>query len=465
VGGAAAASRSFPIGSAGRMEPSPGVDVDVLVLCAGWGVVGLLVGAGALWSAHRALRARGDRSAASRRSAVARAAAGSGLPVPVVVGTRFALETGQGRTAVPVRPALLGAVAGVLGIVGAFTFAAGVRDAAENPARFGQTWGLELFTGWNGQEVVPGQRRLLEAVARDRDVDGVGDARIGVARAGGDGAAVSVYADDPVGAPVRIVLVSGRPLRADGEIVLAPASASLLEAQPGTRLSLTGPQGRRDVTVVGIGFVPVGPHNDYDSGGWVGAGGFEDLFGPGYTFRTALIALRPGADPAAVAARLDPLAARSGAIGASFTPPQPPSVVTELRQVGVLPAALGYFLVVLALGAVGHALATTVRRRRVDVAVLRALGMTRRQSRAVVVTQASVLALVGLVFGVPLGVALGRSLWRLVADYTPLEYAPPLAVLALLLVGPGALLVANLLAAWPGHQAARLRVGHVLRTE
>jgi hypothetical protein len=66
---------------------------------------------------------------------------------------------------------------------------------------------------------------------------------------------------------------------------------------------------------------------------------------------------------------------------------------------------------------------------------------------------------------VPLGVALGRSLWRLVADYTPLEYAPPLAVLALLLVGPGALLVANLLAAWPGHQAARLRVGHVLRTE
>jgi ABC-type proline/glycine betaine transport system permease subunit len=80
-----------------------------------------------------------------------------------------------------------------------------------------------------------------------------------------------------------------------------------------------------------------------------------------------------------------------------------------------------------------------------------------------------VLALVGLLFGllfgVPRGIAIGRTLWRVVAEYTPLEHLPPLAVLALLLVGSCALLVANLLAAWPGHQAARLRIGHVLRTE
>jgi ABC-type antimicrobial peptide transport system permease subunit len=91
--------------------------------------------------------------------------------------------------------------------------------------------------------------------------------------------------------------------------------------------------------------------------------------------------------------------------------------------------------------------------------------MTRWQSRAVVVTQASVLALVGLAFGIPLGVALGRMGWRVVADYTPLYYVPPVASWALLLVGPLALLVANLLAAWPGHRAARLRVGQVLRAE
>jgi hypothetical protein len=38
-------------------------------------------------------------------------------------------------------------------------------------------------------------------------------------------------------------------------------------------------------------------------------------------------------------------------------------------------------------------------------------------------------------------------------------------VLALLLIGPIALLAANTLAAWPQHHAARLRAGQVLRTE
>jgi ABC-type lipoprotein release transport system permease subunit len=117
------------------------------------------------------------------------------------------------------------------------------------------------------------------------------------------------------------------------------------------------------------------------------------------------------------------------------------------------------------MGAVGHALATAVRRRRHDIAVLRALGMTPQQARWVVVVQASVLAAVGLALGVPLGLALGRVLWQVVADYTPLQYSPPFALLALAVVGPAALVVANLLAAWPGRTAAAMRIGAVLRTE
>jgi ABC-type antimicrobial peptide transport system permease subunit len=91
--------------------------------------------------------------------------------------------------------------------------------------------------------------------------------------------------------------------------------------------------------------------------------------------------------------------------------------------------------------------------------------MTRRQTRMVVATQASVLAMIGLVFGIPLGLALGRNIWRVIAGFTPLAYHPPLAVWALLLIGPIALLAANMLAAWPAHHAARLRTGQELRTE
>jgi len=106
-----------------------------------------------------------------------------------------------------------------------------------------------------------------------------------------------------------------------------------------------------------------------------------------------------------------------------------------------------------------------VSRRRHELAVLRALGMTRGQTRLAVTSQGTVLALAGLAFGIPLGLILGRVIWRVVAGFTPLAYHPPLAVWALLLIGPAALLIVNLLAAWPQRQATRQRISQVLRTE
>jgi ABC-type lipoprotein release transport system permease subunit len=97
--------------------------------------------------------------------------------------------------------------------------------------------------------------------------------------------------------------------------------------------------------------------------------------------------------------------------------------------------------------------------------VLQALGLTRRQTRLAVATQATELALAGLLFGIPLGLALGRFLWRDAAGIAPLAYHPPLAVWALVLITPGAVLVVNLVAVWPQWRAIRMRAGRVLRTE
>jgi len=169
---------------------------------------------------------------------------------------------------------------------------------------------------------------------------------------------------------------------------------------------------------------------------------------------------------AAAERRLSAAAASiKGGSGVFFGVPAPPGQLLVVKDVAALPLALGAFLVLLAVGAVGHALVTAVHRRRGELAVLRALGTTRLQSRLVVVTQASVLAAVGLAVGVPLGLAAGRFVWRLVAQSTPLAYHPPLAVWALVLIGPLALLAANLLAAWPGQRAARLRSAQILRAE
>jgi predicted lysophospholipase L1 biosynthesis ABC-type transport system permease subunit len=219
-------------------------------------------------------------------------------------------------------------------------------------------------------------------------------------------------------------------------------------------------------TITGAGLVPQGPHNGYADGGWITTQGFDSIF-KGYKYRVELVSVRRGLNPEAVSGSLAAAVHKAvpAAKGLTLDKPDPLTELAVLRQVRAMPIALGCFLALLAIGAVGHALATAVRRRSLDIAVLRALGMTRWQSRGIVVTQASTLALVGLVFGIPLGLALGRMLWRVVAVNTPVQYSPPMALLALMLIGPAALLLANLLAAWPGHQAARLRIGHILRTE
>jgi hypothetical protein len=210
-------------------------------------------------------------------------------------------------------------------------------------------------------------------------------------------------------------------------------------------------------------------HNNYDDGAWLTPAGYDRLFRGAhfaFKFHLATVALRPGADVQAVAHRLTAKAAAiKGGRAFPFTPAAPLPMVQVVKDVAALPLVLSAFLAVLALGAVGHALSIAVRRRRHELAVLRALGLTRRQSRLVIGTQATLLAVIGLAFGIPLGIALGRTLWRAAANMLPLAYQPPVALLALVLIGPLALVAAYLLAAWPARRAARLRTAQILRTE
>lgn len=454
VAGAVAASPIFPMGEAATVEPAPGVSIDPLVLGAGAAVLVALLVAGAVGAGPGALS--GGRDPRARRSTVAALAARLGVAVPLLVGLRFAFEPGRGRSALPVRPALVGAVTGVLGVLAAFTFSAGVTEAADNPDRFGQTYRVDTFVGFDGQDFVPDLPAMIATTAADPDVSAVADTPVGVIDAGTG--PVTVFAHDTRGpTPLGTVVLSGRMPAAPNEILLGPATAQELHVGIGEQVPAAGNKDHTELTVTGIGFVPYAGHNNYDDGGWLTPEGYSALI-DGFKFHVVLVGLHPGADPGAVVARLT-------AGGTQFEVTPPLAEVALLRDVEVLPVVLGGFLALLAVGAVGHALATAVRKRRHDVAVLRALGMTRWQTRSVVITQATALAVVGLVFGLPLGVAIGRLLWRAVADFTPVQYEPPVALLALLLAVPVAVLVANALATWPGLRAARLRIAAVLRAE
>jgi ABC-type lipoprotein release transport system permease subunit len=461
---AAAGSVWFPIGTASLLEPLRGVSWDWTVIATGLFLVVVLVCLGATGAGWLALRARRG-TFGSKRSGVAAVVARLGFAVPVVVGVRFALEAGRGRTSVPVRPALVGAVVGVLGVVAAFTFSSGASGAVSHPARFGQTFQIGGFVGINGQDYFPIEK-LMASLARDDDVVGIDDARIGVATGAQGHRSISLvtYAAGPK--PLPVVVTSGRLPDATGEVMLAPRTLTALHATLGSQVSLYGSRGHTSFTVVGIGLVPQGTHNAYADGGWLTPAGYNTIF-TGFNYRFLLVSARDGLHPESFAATLGARVAKNiaGAQGFAFNAPSPVVEISELRQVRLLPTLLGAFLGLLALAAVGHALISAVHRRSYDLAVLRALGLTGSQGRLVVLAQAVVLAVIGVVFGVPLGLALGRTVWRAVASYMPIQYVAPTPGWTLILIAPAVVVAAIVLAAWPANRAARLRVAEILRAE
>jgi ABC-type lipoprotein release transport system permease subunit len=454
----------FPRGTASLLEPSPGRSADWVVFASGFVVVVALVAAAALVASRFALL-RAGREPTARRSSIASALSRSGLPVPVVIGARFALEPGSGRNAVPVRPAVIGAVAGVLGILAAFTVSNGVSDAIATPERFGQTFQLIAYLGASDRDSVP-TTKVVAAVAANPAVAGVDDARQAIATDAADNATFVLYSYTAGQKSIRPVLFSGRMPTGPAEVVLAPRTLRELHAHVGDRVQLRGDRGLARYVITGSGLVPNGPRNGYANGGWLTPAGYDQLFA-GFKFHLLLVAVPPGADvTAAIASTAKDIArAVPEAQGFSLTVPDVPIEVAEIRTVRALPTVLGLFLALLAVGAVAHALGTAVRRRSNDLAVLRALGMTRPQARAAVATQASLLGMIGLAFGIPLGIALGRTVWRAVASDTPLQYVPPSSAAVMFALVPAALVIANVLALLPARRAVRTPVSQVLRAE
>jgi len=142
-----------------------------------------------------------------------------------------------------------------------------------------------------------------------------------------------------------------------------------------------------------------------------------------------------------------------------------PDDMLGYERVDRTPLALATLLVVLAGGTTAHALVTTVRRRRRDLAILKTLGFVRGQVRATVALQATVLVTVALIVGLPVGIAAGRWAWTLLADQLGAVPEPAIPMLAIGLMVPAGILVANLIAVLPGRRAARTQPAIVLRTE
>lgn len=467
AGASVVASRWFPLGTAAVVEPDPGVRVDPVVLGAGFLICVLAVGVVAVAGAVAALLDVRRRPPASHPSRVVAAIGRVGLPLPLHLGTRFALEPGRGRVRVPVVSTLLVAVLGVGGLLGALLVADGVQESLDHPDRFGRTYDTGTFTGLSGRDFVP-TARLRRALLDDPAVAGAGALRVATATAGDARSSVVLYGVDDGASPLAAVVLEGRMPDSQDEVALAPQSLAGLGVDIGGTVRLAGSRDERMLTVVGTVLMPEGPDNRYDEGGWLSRHGFDRLF-KGFDLRLLLLAGADGRSPAEVSAAANAAVAREVPDAVRwllpFEAPSGDGPGEQLRQVRVLPYVLGGFLALLAAGVVGHALITAVRRRGAELATLRAVGTTPVQTAGIVYAQSAVAAVTGLVFGIPLGIAVGRTVWRLVAESTPLLYVPPTAWWAVLAVVPAAALSAAVFAVLPAARAARGQVAAVLRTE
>lgn len=461
-----------PLGPVRPVYPDRGLSFDWTVLGLGTAVLFILLLAVACLSSYRGAPHRaGGRWAATPAPSRVLAAAGSwGLPVTALLGARFALVPGAGRDPVPVRSAVLGAVIAVVALVGTVTFAASLTSLVDHPALYGWNWDYLLGAGANMPE--PQVTTLLD---HDRYIQAWSGAYAGQLTL--DGQETPVLAMTP-GARVGPSVLTGHGLASASQVVLGPETLQALHTHlGGTVLATEGGGSRVRLRVVGTATLPAlgstGQHLEMGVGAVVdyrllpsyilNQFGVKDA-GP----QTALVRLKPGTDRAAAVRSLDVIASRLSNpqnFGVTVVGVQKPAEILNYRSLGRTPAFLGAGLALGAVGALALTLVASVRRRRRDLALLKALGVTGGQLASALAWQSTIAVSIGVVAGTPLGIALGRWLWDLFARQINAVPAPAVPVLDIALIAMGALVLANLIAALPGRVAARTPTAIVLRAE
>ena len=493
VGIAIAASPLMPIGPARLAEPDPGIEVNLAILGAGFAAIALLPLAVLVPPAWRAARQAhgplGVAEPAARQSRPSRVAAALTRAGSVTggAGVAMAFEPGHGRTAVPVRSALAGSVIAVAALTAAAVFGASLIGLVSTPHDYGQNWVQEVdFNFGTASATQAAQLPKFMPAVSGYAAGNYGQLTIG-------DRIVPAIGLDQVRGSGYLTLLAGRAPAAQDEIALGAQTLRAIGARLGQTIEVTvnqvitgGPGIPHRMRIVGVAVLPAFSRGGFAPTGLgtgavlpaavlssvVQASSSPAASGcvPSQTcYNFILLRYKPGADLAASAARITAALLKSGCpVGSCIIAPaadQRPGDIKNYASVRDTPLALAAVLAVLAIGTLAHVLLTGVRRRRRDLALLKTLGFTRRQVLAAVAWEASAFAAVALLLGLPLGVVAGRWAWALFANAAGVSAAATVPLATVLLAVPATLLAANLIAAVPGWEAARLRPAIVLRTE
>jgi hypothetical protein len=481
VAGAGAVSPLAPVGPVRQFDPARGVRADPLVLAGGAGLLTvLLLGVlGAL--AWRSARPPRD-ARPGRASPTAAAAASAGLPVTAVVGVRQALQRGGGHRPVPVLATVAGSTVAVMAVAMAVVFWASLDGLVTHPARYGWNWTLLMDTQGGYGSWPPS--------VMDKLVSGqpgvAGWSTFAFTQVPIDGQMVPVLGLTRHQGSVQPPTTSGHPLDGPAQIELGASTLRQLGKRVGDTVTVGTRRAGRTLTIVGTVTLPslgltLADHVSLGRGAMLADTTLLAIQGFSSNLtqqQQAHAAVSVPAFPSAVAIDLAPgrsskaLIARirnanpGGVAGGTYRQPRVlGAAIVNASQMGGQPLTLAVALAGAAVLSLALALLASVRRQRRDLALLKTLGLTRRQVMAAVAWQASVILMAAALIGGPLGVAAGHWAWAAFATslgVVPVTVTPAPALLA----GFLALLAAgNLLAAGPGAIAAQTPPSAALRAE
>jgi hypothetical protein len=468
---AIAASPLMPIGPVRRVEADRGVDIDVTVLAiGGLAAITILIASGA-WVAWRELQPNGGRTTSTAVATTWKAArtVSAHLQPPAATGVRFAL--GGGRR-IAARSAIASAVVAFVAVAAAVTFATSLSRLVREPALFGWNFDAAVVSG-SGYDNLD-EDVVRDILGRDSAVETWSGVYFGADAVGN--VDVPLLGMQPNSA-VRPPLVAGRFIEADDEIVVGRATAKALGVAVGDDIVLAGDGSPHTLHVVGEAVLPTigkahAQHTSLGRGAIVVPrlvpGSDLDILGgtsgkplgPNALF----VRFAPGVSATAELAHLvETTAPLMGFAGLDVVPVQRPAEIVTSDEVGAAPLLLAAALAIGATVSLVIALASSVRIHRRELAVLTALGFTRKQRAATLIWHSTVAVGLGLLVGIPVGAIAGRELWHVFARriYVLAPAVIPWAASALIAVA--SLLLAVALGLGPARTARRLNVAAALR--
>ena len=377
-----------------RLQPGRPHIADLGVMLPGT-LFGLVVLAAAAWLA--ALRTDAKARTVQAHPAVIQ------LPGPAgLFGGRVASGWGTPAARTVARSHATGVVIGLAAITGVAVWSSASRHLVSTPTRYGVTWDATISPTQSTDGTFPLDPALLDGVADRLAADpivGTVVARIavGMYEGFGPGGHAEILEIDRASSAWWPTLIAGRAPTADDEVTVG----AVIPAGVGDTIDLGG----RRLTVVGKHVV-----SPLSNGGPGGSVAISTSPGSGLPLSLTVPALFVRL---ARGATIDDISRMAGdGFVVTESAHSPPGDVANLGRTRGLTDLLLAACAALGLAAFANGLIVATNARRDDHATLRALGARQRTIAGSVAWHGGLVAMVGAALGVPIGILIGRTVWR-----------------------------------------------------